>query len=74
MVYRRSQGTGRGDSMKAAHKNDCSGGARQVAKSINFYATRFVAICAQYVGPSNGLGSLGLVLLVQAIVKFGGVL
>lgn len=60
--------------MKAAVKNDCQGGAGQVAKSINFYATRFIAICALYVGPSNGLGSLGLILLVQAILNFGGVL
>jgi len=60
--------------MKAAHKNECPGGAGQVAKTIKSIAIDFIAICTWCASASDGVAVLGFILLVQVVLLSWGLL
>lgn len=57
-----------------AHKSECRGGARQVAKTISQYATDFIAATARFASADNGCNFLFLVLALQFVAIVWGVL
>lgn len=57
-----------------AHKSECRGGARQVAKSITRLATDFIANIARFASADNGCNILFLVLVLQFVALVWGML
>ncbi len=54
--------------MKAqGHKDECRGGARQVAKTVSKFATDFIATTARFASADNGCNILFLVLVLQFV-------